>query len=415
MIDENKKGIRAVKRKIKPRNPYTTMAHSKPGGPMKNKKYAAKNGFSKHKRSYTEDLETLLHNSLNEYQDRMAGVGMGDYRPTEEYNGGGEYNDETGMIKNDLHTIVRSSVELAKLLKSNENLPEWVQEKIAQVKGMIVSVTDYMSSQHEQGEVFHNTEMSDIEEGWGKAAILGTAAFIAAATGLNRLEVQHLMHSDPQLIKLAKFRERAIKIGDEYKIKELDNRIKQTLDHLAVTGDEIRSDTGKPVDPVYEAREMDDRLRAAQRNLAGIRRGEITKKPSSNTSVMKSREIRPSKEKKIDIEIKKSPKVVASGGGNPNPEMDKMIADFLAKGGEIKKGRPGKAPPVGRNQASLHIGGAGSIKRKGDKPGKGANFKGKPVVSVEEWTHDSLANKLFEQEITYQDQLNGMLRRKLRK
>ena len=95
--------------------------------------------------------------------------------------------------------------------------------------------------------------------------------------------------------------------------------------------------------------------------------------------------------------------------------MDKMIADFLAKGGEIKKGRPGKAPPVGRNQASLHIGGAGSIKRKGDKPGKGANFKGKPVVSVEEWTHDSLANKLFEQEITYQDQLNGMLRRKLRK
>jgi hypothetical protein len=60
------------------------------------------------------------------------------------------------------------------------------------------------------------------------------------------------------------------------------------------------------------------------------------------------------------------------------------IAAFLAKGGEIKKGRPGKAPPVGRNQASLHIGGAGSLRRKGDRPGLGANYRGDKVVAVEE-------------------------------
>ena len=64
----------------------------------------------------------------------------------------GEYNDESGMIKNDLHTIVRVATELNEHLGQNENLPTWVIEKIAQTKGMIVSVVDYMISQHELGQ-----------------------------------------------------------------------------------------------------------------------------------------------------------------------------------------------------------------------------------------------------------------------
>jgi hypothetical protein len=64
----------------------------------------------------------------------------------------GEYNDESGMIKNDLHTIVRVAAELNKHLGQNENLPTWVIEKIAQTKGMLVSVVDYMISQHELGQ-----------------------------------------------------------------------------------------------------------------------------------------------------------------------------------------------------------------------------------------------------------------------
>ena len=62
-----------------------------------------------------------------------------------------EYDDEVGMIKNDIHTIVRVMTHLCRELKDNENLPEWVQEKIAQSKGMLVGVMDYMISQHEQG------------------------------------------------------------------------------------------------------------------------------------------------------------------------------------------------------------------------------------------------------------------------
>ena len=63
----------------------------------------------------------------------------------------GEYNDEAGMAKDSLHTIVRHAKELESALHSNENLPEWVQEKIGQIKGMMSSVTDYIISTHERG------------------------------------------------------------------------------------------------------------------------------------------------------------------------------------------------------------------------------------------------------------------------
>ena len=62
-----------------------------------------------------------------------------------------EYSGEVSMVKNNLHTIVRVSVDLAKELKNNEDLPEWVEEKISLAKGMMVTAMDYMVSQHEQG------------------------------------------------------------------------------------------------------------------------------------------------------------------------------------------------------------------------------------------------------------------------
>lgn len=63
-----------------------------------------------------------------------------------------EYDDEAGMFKNDLQTIQRVSKDLEDEIAENENLPEWCQAKIAQAKGMIVSVMDYIISQHENGE-----------------------------------------------------------------------------------------------------------------------------------------------------------------------------------------------------------------------------------------------------------------------
>jgi len=62
-----------------------------------------------------------------------------------------EYSDEAGMVKDNLHTIIRAMTDLCREIKDNEDIPEWAQEKIAQAKGMLVSVKDYMVSQHEQG------------------------------------------------------------------------------------------------------------------------------------------------------------------------------------------------------------------------------------------------------------------------
>jgi|GEM_PF-3331829 len=75
-----------------------------------------------------------------------------------------EYDGEGSMIKNDLHTIVRVSTHLAKELTDDENLPTWVIEKIAQTKGMIVNVMDYMISQHEMGQVYQKENHPDEKE-----------------------------------------------------------------------------------------------------------------------------------------------------------------------------------------------------------------------------------------------------------
>ena len=62
-----------------------------------------------------------------------------------------EYNDEAGMVKSNIHTIIRSAEELEHLIHDNENMAEWAQEKIAVVKSMIVAVKDYIASEHERG------------------------------------------------------------------------------------------------------------------------------------------------------------------------------------------------------------------------------------------------------------------------
>jgi len=62
-----------------------------------------------------------------------------------------EYNDEAGMAKTNLVTTIRTSLELAKHVNDNDNLPEWCQEKLAVAKGMIVAVGDYIISQKKQG------------------------------------------------------------------------------------------------------------------------------------------------------------------------------------------------------------------------------------------------------------------------
>lgn len=62
-----------------------------------------------------------------------------------------EYNDEAGMAQGNLHTIAQAAQGLLDTIDDQDNLPEWVQEKIAKVEGMLVNVWNYLQSQKAQG------------------------------------------------------------------------------------------------------------------------------------------------------------------------------------------------------------------------------------------------------------------------
>jgi hypothetical protein len=107
-----------------------------------------------------------------------------------------EYNDEAGMTKDSLHTIVRSAKELERALRSNKNLPEWVQEKIGQIKGMMSSVTDYMLSTHERDAEQH---MEPVAE---KSVSKAQRKFMGMAHAMQKGE--KIKGASPELKKVAK-------------------------------------------------------------------------------------------------------------------------------------------------------------------------------------------------------------------
>ena len=64
----------------------------------------------------------------------------------------GEYDHEGEMAKDSIKTVVRHAQALEKILGDNDNLPEWVQSKLAKIEGMMTAVDDYMQNQKDQGD-----------------------------------------------------------------------------------------------------------------------------------------------------------------------------------------------------------------------------------------------------------------------
>ena len=59
----------------------------------------------------------------------------------------GEYDREGDMAKDTIKTVVRHAQALEKILGDDDNLPEWVQSKLAKIEGMMTAVDDYMQNQ----------------------------------------------------------------------------------------------------------------------------------------------------------------------------------------------------------------------------------------------------------------------------
>ena len=77
----------------------------------------------------------------------------------------GEYDREGEMAKDDIKTVVRHAQALEKILGDNDNLPEWVQAKLAKIEGMMTAVDDYMQNQ-KNGEVETEGKKQHFDKGY---------------------------------------------------------------------------------------------------------------------------------------------------------------------------------------------------------------------------------------------------------
>lgn len=71
----------------------------------------------------------------------------------------GEYDDEAGMARNQLHNASKAAKELESIIGSGEDLPEWVQAKITLAADYLKKVDDVMSARHEHGMEYHEDTM----------------------------------------------------------------------------------------------------------------------------------------------------------------------------------------------------------------------------------------------------------------
>jgi len=68
-------------------------------------------------------------------------------KPKTEAKDPAEYDEEGGMVKGQLRTMIDAAQELHDSLDKDDNLPEWVQSKVTKATDYIDSVRDYMASE----------------------------------------------------------------------------------------------------------------------------------------------------------------------------------------------------------------------------------------------------------------------------
>jgi hypothetical protein len=76
----------------------------------------------------------------------------------------GEYDREGEMAKDSIKTVVRHAQALEKILGDNDNLPEWVQSKLAKIESMMTAVDDYMQNQEGDDEMAMDEEKTSTRD-----------------------------------------------------------------------------------------------------------------------------------------------------------------------------------------------------------------------------------------------------------
>jgi hypothetical protein len=126
----------------------------------------------------------------------------------------------------------------------------------------------------------------EVDEGFGKV-FLGAAGVLAALMGILKIDknqTEHLMKTEPQLIKLAQMRQEAFVQNDDAKVEELDDRIKKTADHISVTGRPVMGPDGAPIvpgEPIGEAEYQGRKVPLGKPMAGDVKKSKVyVKKPN---------------------------------------------------------------------------------------------------------------------------------------
>jgi hypothetical protein len=223
----------------------------------------------------------------------------------------GEYDQEGSMAKDSIQTVVRHAMALEKILGDNDNLPEWVQSKLAKIESMMTAVDDYMQNQQDD-------EMKMDEESTNKRD--------------NRAE-----RAGRKVTKDIEYDEKKDKPNSSTKARK-----KSVEEESTDTRDSHAEKAGKKVakDIEYDEKEKD--------GIHGQRRGsEDNKAERAGRKVTKDIEYDEKKDKKKEVDETTSSGSVATGGtaapksgggvsygkgiyDSLNREVEKMIAESMS-------------------------------------------------------------------------------------
>jgi len=429
-MNEGKKDRRDPIRTVKPRNfvAKNAGATTSGAGAHKDKKKAAKQGETKHKnKEYAEGLQDKLNVALAEAsspaQQAAIAINMKKHhqKPKNE-NSNPEYDDEAGMSYGSLHTISRAANGLLDTIKEGDNLPEWCQEKISLAEDYLITVWDYLQSEKEQGVAEGLTGLSiqqlatisdealDNAYHYGRSqpgntfgwqANLKSAAYAKQMIdkGVTDIEaISDAIHKGWNVTAQA-FVKNPDQFSDTEKLKaagKLEAKLQQRAQLMKQNYAQLPEEE-KEKDRVV-AREL---LRAitGQQGVAEGSGGAKYKIKQIGSEGGKDYYISPNTGKKVYKKAKVGDHETPDGEHKPEARMpykEGAKVDRQAKHITTSMMKKGKSKKDAEAIAWAHI----------KHPKKKAN---------EGWTHDSLADQLFEHERTYEEQLQNKLNKQLGK
>lgn len=99
----------------------------------------------------------MRHDGSSHMHSSMMGGGQG---KVFDHNGP---EAESNMIRSNLYTTAKKSFAMHDMIGMSDDLPEWVQEKIAVASSMIDSVSDYLNYEY-HGEEHAQSDIDDMDD-----------------------------------------------------------------------------------------------------------------------------------------------------------------------------------------------------------------------------------------------------------